>query len=110
MQFFFAHAGEKHETVSAAASHSLLDKWYILLPLYVLSVVAVAYLTYLVSRRSVWVTYNVVLSVLLVAGMIGYTTSAAVSVLSLSVGFAMALLQAIAGLGGKPKNTERREE
>ena len=110
MQFFFAHAGENSDTVSTAVSQSLLDKWYILLPLYVLTVAAVAYLTYLVSRRSFWVTYNVVLSILLVAGMTGYTTSAAVSVLSLSVGFAMALAQAMTGLGSKPNNRERREE
>lgn len=110
MQFIFAHVGEDHEATTVAASHFLLDTWYLLLPLYILSVAAIAYLAFLVSGRSFSVTYNVVLAILLISGMIGYTTSVVIGVFSLSVGFAMALLQAIAGLGGAPQHEERSKE
>ena len=99
-QFFFAHAGEAHDSVSVAATHSLFTRWYVLLPLYILALALISFAVYRLSRKSVSLTYNVLLSVLLVAGMLGYTRSAVVSVVSLSVGFAMALLQVLIGLGG----------
>lgn len=97
---FFAHAGEAHDGVSAAATQSLLARWYVILPLYILVLVLISFVAYRLSRKSVSFTYNVLLSTLLVAGMLGYTRSAVISVLSLSVGFAMALLQVLIGLGG----------
>lgn len=97
---FFAHAGEVHDSVSTTTTHSLFTRWYVLLPLYILALALISFVVYRLSRKSVSFTYNVLLSVLLVAGMLGYTRSAVVSVVSLSVGFAMALLQVLIGLGG----------
>lgn len=107
MNLYFAHAGETHETVTAATTHSLFTRWYVLLPLYIVSLCLITLIAYRLSRRSLSFTYNLILAILLVAGMAGYTKSAPVSVLSLSVGFAMALLQVMIGLGG---NTTKRPE
>jgi hypothetical protein len=103
----FAHAGETHETVTAATTHSLFSQWYVILPLYILSLCLIAYVAYRLSRKSLAFTYNLMLAILLIAGMLGYTRSAPVSVISLSVGFAMALLQVMIGLGrSSPKKPE----
>ena len=97
MQFFFAHA-EAHETVTATATHSVFSKWYIALPLFIVFLGVVTKLTYIVSRKSKPTTYNVLLATLFIAGVAAYTTSAPISVLSLSLGFAMALFQVLIGL------------
>lgn len=99
MQFFFAHAGEAHETVTVATSHSIFSKWYVALLLYLILLVAIVKITYFVSRKSKPVTYNVLLATLFIAGVATYTVSAPISVLSLGFGFAMALLQVLIGLG-----------
>lgn len=110
MNMYFAHAGEVHETVTAATSHSLFSRWYVLLPAYVVALCAVGYVAYRLSRRSVSFTYNLLLAILLISGMLGYTHSVPVSVFSLSVGFAMALLQVMIGLGGAGHKTETTNE
>jgi len=99
MQFFFAHAGEAHETATAATSHSIFSKWYVALFLYMILLVAIVKVTYFVSRKSKPTTYNVLLATLFIAGVATYTVSAPISVLSLGFGFAMALLQVLVGLG-----------
>jgi hypothetical protein len=103
MNFYFAHAGEVHDAV--VSTMPWYSKWYLVLPAYVVSVALITYLAYRISRRSVSFGYNVLLSILLVSGMVGYRFSSAVSVLSLSVGFAMALLQVLFGLGYKRVST-----
>lgn len=94
----FAHAGEHHETVTQSATHSLFDRWYIALPLFIVLVTFVTVLSYFASRKSKPTTYNVLLTLLFVSGVATYTLSAPISVLALSVGFAMALFQVLIGL------------
>lgn len=106
----FAHAGEVHDTATAATSQSLFSRWYVLLPVYIVALSVVGYVAYRLSRRSFSFTYNLLLAILLLAGMLGYTRSAPVSVFSLSVGFAMALFQVIIGLGGTRAKVESTNE
>ena len=100
VQLIFAHAGETHETVTAATSHSLFSRWYVALPLYILLLIVITKLAFVLSHKSKPVTYNVLLVTLFVAGVATYTLSAPISVLSLGVGFAMALFQVLIGLSG----------
>lgn len=103
---FIAHGGEVHESTAEAAAHGLLDKWYIALLVFVVSALAVSTITYFLTRKSKAVTLNVLLVFCLVAGMVTYTTSAIVSVLSLSLGFGLALFQVIVGLSTASKSNE----
>ncbi len=95
--FFFAHAGEAHDAVTTAAIYSIFSKWYTALPLFIVFLAVITRVTYWVSRKSKPTTYNVLLATLFIAGVAAYTTSASISVLSLSLGFAMALLQVLIG-------------
>lgn len=103
---FFAHAGEVHESSVEAATHGLLDKWYIALMVFIVAVLAVGIAAYFLSRKSKAATLNVLLVVCLLAGMFTYTTSAVISVLSLSLGFGLALFQVIASLSMTSKTHE----
>lgn len=94
----FAHAGETHDTSAAVSTPSILSTWYVALPLFIMAVVLVTVLTYYASRKSKPVTYSVLLGLLFIAGVATYTVSAPVSVLSLSLGFALALLQVLSSL------------
>jgi hypothetical protein len=58
----------------------------------------------MVSRKSKSLAYNVLLVALFIAGVALYTTSAAVSIFSLALGFAMALCQVLFGVGGSQKH------
>ena len=103
MNFYFAHAGEVHDAV--VTTIPWYNKWYFVLPAYIVSVALITYLAYRISQRSISVGYNVLLTILLACGMVGYKYSSVLSVLSLSVGFAMALLQVLFGLGYKRVKT-----
>lgn len=96
--FLFAHAGEVDEAVTTITSSSPLSKWYIALPLFIVFLGVITTLTYIVSRKSIPTTYNVLLATLFIAGVAAYTTSAPISVLSISIGFALALLQVLTSL------------
>ena len=99
--FYFAHVGEAHETVTQAASHSLLGRWYIALALFMFLMAVLTTATYHISRKSKPVTYTVMLFVLFIVGVATYKLSAVVSVIALSLGFAMALLQVLIGLSAQ---------
>lgn len=97
-----AHAGEEHATPTEAASHSLLETWYVALPLFLVFLVGVATIAYLLSKKSKAATLQVLLAVLFVSGVATYQKSAIISVVSLSGGFALALLSVVVGLS-RPK-------
>lgn len=106
VMLFFAHAGEVHESTAEAVSHGLLDDWYVALPVFIAAVLAVGTTTYFLTRKSKAATLNVLLAACLLAGIVTYTTSAIISVLSLSLGFGMALFQVIVGLSNAPESNE----
>lgn len=95
---YFAHAGEAHDSTTTIAIQPIFSRWYIALPLFIIVITLATLLTYYLSRRSKSVTLTVLLALLFVAGVATYTVSAPVSVLSLSLGFTLALLQVLAGL------------
>lgn len=107
MQFFFAHGGAD-APVEKSLAHLIFGRWYVALGLLVLVVLIVIRLTMLISRGSKAVTYSAVLTTLFITGVGTYTLSTVVSVLSIGLGFAMALIQVLTSLSGTP--TEIKEE
>lgn len=106
VMLFFAHSGEVHESTAGAVSHGLLDNWYVALLVFIAAVLVVGTTTYFLARKSKATTLNVLLVTCLLAGIVTYTTSAIISVLSLSLGFGMALFQVIIGLSSDHKSNE----
>lgn len=92
---YFAHAGETHDSVTTVVSQPIFSKWYVALPLFIVAVTLVTLLAYYLSRKSKPVTFSVFVALLFIAGVATYTISAPVSVISLSLGFALALLQVL---------------
>lgn len=100
----FAHAGEIHETMTQSTIHSLFSKWYVALLFLAIFLLAIGRITYFISRRSFSAVYVVLMVALLVIGLLGYRLSAVLSIVSISGGFAMSLIQMVAGiLEDKPK-------
>ena len=98
----FAHANEVHD--STIVAQPVLRIWYVALLVFVLAITLVTLTIYFVSRKSKSVTYGALLALLFVVGVATYTISAPVSVLSLSLGFALSLLQVLFSLSkGGPK-------
>lgn len=96
----FAHAGEVHESLSNDYSHSVLGTWYFAIPIFLAFMLLVIKTTYLLSGKSYAVTYNIMLAALFVSGVLGYKFSPAIAVISISLGFAMALLSVLGFLAG----------
>jgi len=93
----FAHAGEVHVDKAESTSH-LLNTWYTALPLALVTVVLVGVLAYYLFQKSKSSAFLAVNVALLAIGVFAYTRSPVVSVLSLSLGFAMCLAGALATL------------
>lgn len=100
MLTYLAHAGESHATEAEASLH-FLQEWYIALPLLILVTAGVAAISYVLTRKSKPVTYLVVAGFLLVAGVLGYTTSPIISIVSLATGMAMMLFIVLGSLAHK---------
>ena len=75
------------------------------MPIYIGLLCLITFMAYRLSHKSIKVAYNLLLAMLFVGGVVGYTKSAPVSVFSLSLGFGMALFQVLTSLGGtRPDN------
>jgi hypothetical protein len=99
----FAHAGEVHEGTTEATTH-VLSTWYIALPAALAVVFLVGVFTYFLFQKSLsWAFLFVNLS-LFGLGVYGYNNSTIVSVVCLSLGFAMSLLGVLALLTSGPAN------
>jgi hypothetical protein len=90
MLHLFAHAGQSHATSAETATH-ILQEWYIALPLFFISVIGLAVIIFLLSKSKP-LTYMSVVALLLVAGVFMYDKSAVVSIVSLTLGMAMAMI------------------
>lgn len=95
---YFAHAGELHETMSQSAIHTLFSKWYLALFFLAVLLMSIGKVTYIISRKSLPAVYVVIMFTLLVVGLLGYRLSSILSVVAISAGFAMSLMQMIAGI------------
>lgn len=99
----FAHAESLHTDSTQSLLHEFAGTWYLALPFFVLSVILVALIVHKLTNGSHATTYNAVLAVMFIAGVIGYTLSPPVSVVALSIGFTMALLSVLTMLGSPSK-------
>lgn len=108
--FFFAHAGELHQGNYQTTAHLLFGRWYIALLLLGLLLLIVGRLTSIITRGSKSAIFNMVMTTLLIAGMFSYSLSSVISVVSLSVGFALALGQVLLGLGWQQPDKKNNSE
>lgn len=85
----FAHAGEAHETSGESLLH-YLEVWYIALIVFVVVTYVLVTLLYMLNK-SLGKTLTVMMAVYLVAGVGLYEKSPVISILSIIIGFAIAL-------------------
>jgi lipopolysaccharide export LptBFGC system permease protein LptF len=109
MYWYFAHGGETHADSTESAWHAITNDWYIALPLYIVLLFALGAAVYLLSKSRA-ATFNVLVVVLFVAGVLLYSTSPPVSIASLTAGFAMVLVLVVTSLGGPPTSKGKRRK
>ena len=97
-----AHAGEDHSDSLEAVAHYAAP-WYIAIPLFLLVVAMVGYLTWIVSGRNLGTVLMVLSGVLLVIGFTLYTISTVVSGIAIVAGILIAGFLALASLSGPQK-------
>ena len=108
--FYFAHAGENHETVTQAVAHSMWTEWYIAIPAFFALLAVAVYLTYRITKKSFTAAFLVALVACFVVGVAAYQTVPALSVICLALGFAGSLLQTLLALGGSQIRVTERQE
>ncbi len=108
MARFLAHGGEVHQTAVEAASHSLLREWYVALTVFSIFMYALIRVVYILSGGSRSSMVAAALLAFFVIGLGTYQLSAPVSILSLTAGFGLALLTAMAGLSGQGKRAHKK--
>src|SRR5687768_13732395 len=90
---FYAHAD--YSSAAQVVLHNILGAWYVVVPLFVICMLGIAAITYFLSRRSKPVTFTIMLTVFFVVGVATYGVAPYVSILALTMGFALVLLQAL---------------
>ena len=84
------HGGEVHTDSIETANH-LLQSWYIELPLFLLIVAGAVAIIYLATKRNPLTTAVITALILLVSGFTLYTYSAAISVVSITLGLILSM-------------------
>ena len=92
-----AHAGEAHSDGLETIAHTVAP-WYFAIPLFIIVISAIGYLTWLVSGRNSHIVLGVVTAALLVSGFTLFTISAAVSAIAITVGLLLAGFQAFTSI------------
>jgi hypothetical protein len=92
-----AHAGETHSDAVETIAHTAAP-WYIAVPLFIMFVAMIGYLTWLVSGKRPAAVMAVLSVVLLISGFTMFNISAAISVISITVGIVLAGVQAFGSL------------
>lgn len=92
----FAHAGEVHETIQDSSRH-LLSSPYMNVPLFILFIIG---LYFLLAKLKVKLPniLNIQLAILLIVGVVGYTYTPILSIVSISGGITLALFLVLSGL------------
>jgi hypothetical protein len=96
-----AHAGEEHSDVAEAVTH--FAPWYIAIPLFIVTMAIIGYLTWLVSGKKLDTVFLVLAFCMLIIGFTAFTISPIVSVLAITIGIILAGLLAFVGLTGDSK-------
>jgi predicted membrane protein len=107
MNFLLAHAGESHETTVEAVAHTATP-WYIAVPLFILAVLAVTYLTWVLSKKKIDIVIFVISPLLLIAGFTMFNFSSAISIISLAIGFILSGILAFGGISA-PKSKKSKK-
>ena len=92
-----SHAEEVHSTAAQANLHTL-QEWYFAIPLFVLTVAAIGYMTWLVSGKKPDAVLIVMSIVLLIAGFTMFSISPLISVVAITGGIITSGLLTFGGL------------
>lgn len=83
-----AHAGEEHSEIIESINHYL--PWYFAVPLFLILLAMVGYLTWIVSGRKLDIVALVLAFICLLSGFGLFVVSPAVSVIAITLGILMA--------------------
>ena len=97
-----AHAGEDHSSGAEAIVHTAAP-WYVALPIYIFALAAIAYITWLLSKKNLGTVLLVVSIVMLLAGFGLYAISPLVSAVAIVGGILIAGFMALSSLSGPQK-------
>jgi hypothetical protein len=86
--YIFAHAGEEHTDTIESISHYL--PWYIAIPVFIIAISIIGYLTWIVSGKKIDTVALVLAFVLLISGLTLFTVSPIISVISITLGIILA--------------------
>ncbi len=98
----FAHAGEEHADSAESLAHTI-SPWYITLPLFLLLLATVGYITWVLSKKNLGTTLMVLSGVMLISGIALYEISPLISALSIIGGIVIAGFLALASLSTPEK-------
>lgn len=98
----FAHDGEAHIDTIESVSHAVTP-WYIAVPVFLVAVVIISYITWIISGKKLDTVMFVLATILLITGFTMFNISAAISVISITVGIVLAGILALFGIAGSPK-------
>lgn len=101
-----AHAGEEHSDSLDTVTHAV-SPWYVAVPLFLLVVAGIGYLTWLLSGRKPDTVLIVLSIVLLISGFTLFNISPFISVISITVGILMAGILTFGGLAEDAKNDKK---
>ncbi len=98
-----AHAGEAHSTKAETVSHEL--SWFIQLPVFVVSVLALGYFIWIITKKQD-TTVLLTSTILLITGFACFSIAPLISILSISLGMTATLFVTLVGLGhGETKDS-----
>lgn len=101
LSIILAHAGEEHSEVAEAVSH--FAPWYIAIPIFIVVMAIIGYLTWLVSGKKLDTVFLVLALCMLIVGFTAFTISPIVSVISITIGIVLAGLLTFVGLASDSK-------
>lgn len=96
-----AHAGEEHSDTIETINHYL--PWYIAIPVFLLIIAMIGYLTWIVSSRKTDTVALVLAVVFLISGLTLFAISPVISVISITSGILLAGALTFLGLAGDNK-------
>lgn len=96
---FLAHEGHEHEAeiVQNWLQTFLDNAWYVVLPVYIAVLALIGVAAYFIFKKSMAAVYFALLLVFLIVGLVGYSYSPVISIISIAGGFALAFLTIFGG-------------
>ncbi len=99
----FAHDGETHVDTAETVSH-VVAPWYVAVPVFLIVIAVIGYLAWIISGKKLDSVMFVLAITLLIAGFTLFNISAAISVISITIGIILAGILTLFGIAGSSKD------